>query len=104
MRDRRLTARWTATLAVAGWLGAIAVAETSASVGVDVGVAIGLAVAGGLAFIAFLVSSSLCATLLGVRGRVVEDGFGGRWVQILRVHPAFAQALARDLRTRSPGR
>ncbi|MGA3183451.1 MAG: hypothetical protein ABSE52_02475 [Candidatus Dormibacteria bacterium] len=34
------------------------------------------------------------AATLGIRGRVVEDGFGERWVQLRGVHPAFSRALA----------
>ena len=39
-------------------------------------------------------ASSREAATLGIRGRVVEDGFGQRWVQLRGVHPAFSRALA----------
>jgi hypothetical protein len=34
------------------------------------------------------------AATLGIRGRVVEDGFGERWVQLRDVHAVFSRALA----------
>jgi len=53
-----------------------------------------LAGVGLLALVGAAVASSREAATLGVRGRVVQDGFGQRWVQLRGVHPAFSRALA----------
>jgi hypothetical protein len=47
-----------------------------------------------VALVGSAVASSLEAATLGIQGRVVEDGFGVRWVQLRGVHPAFSRALA----------
>jgi hypothetical protein len=44
------------------------------------------------------VASIIEESALGVRGRVVQDGFGVRWVQFRGAHPAFSRALAVRLR------
>ena len=49
---------------------------------------------GVLAMVGVGAASSREAAALGIQGRVVEDGFGERWVQLRGVHPAFSRALA----------
>ena len=49
---------------------------------------------GVLAMVGVGAASSREAATLGIHGRVVEDGFGERWVQLRGVHPAFSRALA----------
>jgi len=55
-----------------------------------------LSVLAGLAFLALIgsaVASGIERATLGIQGRVAEDGFGTRWVQLRGVHPAFSRAL-----------
>jgi len=56
-----------------------------------------LAGVGLVALLSAAVASSMEGAALGIQGRVVEDGFGLRWVQLRGVHPAFSRALATRL-------
>lgn len=78
-------------IALLAWVTAIGVASVA---GVT---AAAVAVAGGVALIGAAMAALREGGALGVRGRVVEDGFGMRWVQLRGVHPAFAAALAAHL-------
>lgn len=52
---------------------------------------------GVVALIGAVIAGHREATTLGIQGRVVQDGFGERWVQLHGVHPAFSRALAARL-------
>ena len=83
-----------AALGVVAWIAiipALAIPVLS-PVANPLGVALGLA--GLVALICSGVASIMEGAALGVQGRIVEDGFGARWVQLRGVHPAFSRALA----------
>jgi hypothetical protein len=81
-------------LAVGAWVATVPVGISLASLPVVVPSCLALAGVGLLALVGAAVASSREAATLGVRGRVVQDGFGQRWVQLRGVHPAFSRALA----------
>jgi len=81
-------------LAIAAWIVIIPVALIPALAPAANPLGLALAGAGLVALVGSAVASSLEAATLGIQGRVVEDGFGVRWVQLRGVHPAFSRALA----------
>lgn len=93
VRRRHAIAVRLVLLAAAAWIVLIPVAVISALA--PVANPLGLAFAGlGLgAIVSSAVDATLEAAALGIQGRVVEDGFGTRWVQLRGVHPAFSRAL-----------
>jgi hypothetical protein len=84
-------------LAVATWIVIIPVALLPALAPAANPLGLALAGAGLVALVGAAVASGMEAATLGIQGRVVEDGFGARWVQLRGVHPAFSRALARRL-------
>src|ERR1017187_69617 len=81
-------------LAVAAWTVIIPVALIPALAPAANPLGLALAGVGVVALVGSAFASSLEAGTLGIQGRVVEDGFGARWVQLRGVHPAFSRALA----------
>src|ERR1017187_2086715 len=84
-------------LAVATWIVIIPVAPIPALAPAANPLGLALAGAGLVALVGSAVASSLESATLGIQGRVVENGFGARWVQLRGVHPAFSRALAARL-------
>jgi hypothetical protein len=84
-------------LTIVGLVALIAIipaAMALSSSGVAPLVCLALAAMGVVALIGSAIAGHSEATTLGVQGRVVQDGFGERWVQLRGVHPAFSRALA----------
>jgi hypothetical protein len=84
-------------LAVAAWIVIIPVALIPALAPAANPLGLALAGAGLVALVGSAVASSLETATLDIQGRVVEAGFGARWVQLRGVHPAFSRALAARL-------
>ncbi len=53
---------------------------------------------GAVCLVASFVMGGMESAALGVKGRVSNDGFGTRWVQLRGVHPAFVQAVVNSRR------
>lgn len=83
-----------AALGGAAWVAIIPVSAIPALSAVANPLGLALGAAGLVALISSAVASMMEESALGVQGRVVEDGFGARWVQLRGVHPAFSRALA----------
>ncbi|HUZ68088.1 MAG TPA: hypothetical protein VMU65_00110 [Candidatus Saccharimonadales bacterium] len=83
-----------AALGGAAWVAIIPVSATPALSQVANPLGLALGAAGLVALVCSAVASIMEESALGVQGRVVEDGFGARWVQLRGVHPAFSRALA----------
>jgi hypothetical protein len=86
-----------AALGGVAWISIIPVAAIPALSPVANPLGLALGGAGLVALICSGVASIMEGAALGVQGRVVEDGFGARWVQLRGVHPAFSRALAARL-------
>src|ERR1039457_1213489 len=86
-----------ALVAVATWIVIIPVALIPALAPAANPLGLALAGAGLVALVGSAVASSLESATLGIQGRVVENGFGARWVQLRGVHSAFSRALAARL-------
>ncbi len=82
---------------VAAWIAIIPVSLIPVGAPVANALILVLAGVGLVALICSAVASSIEAATLGIQGRVVEDGFAARWVQLRGVHPAFSRALAMKL-------
>ncbi|MFZ0919516.1 MAG: hypothetical protein WB807_12925 [Candidatus Dormiibacterota bacterium] len=83
-----------AALGGVAWIAIIPVSAITVLSPVAHPLGLALGVAGSVAFICSGVASIMEGAALGVQGRIVEDGFGARWVQLRGVHPAFSRALA----------
>jgi hypothetical protein len=83
-----------AALGGAAWIAIIPVSAIPALSPLANPLGLALGGAGLVAFICSGVASIMEAVTLGIQGRVVEDAFGARWVQLRGVHPAFSRALA----------
>jgi hypothetical protein len=79
---------------VAAWIAVFPVALIAALTPVADPLGLALASLGLVALVGSAVATSMEAATLGIQGRVVEDGFGARWIQLRGVHPAFSRALA----------
>jgi hypothetical protein len=86
-----------AALSGVAWVAIIPVSAIPALSPVAYPLGLALGIAGLLTLICCGVASVMEESALGVKGRVVEDGFGARWVQLRGVHPAFSRALAARL-------
>jgi hypothetical protein len=86
-----------AALGLVAWIAIIPVSAIPAFSPVANPLGLALGGAGLVALVCSGVASIMEAAALGVQGRVIEDGFGARWVQLRGVHPAFSRALAVSL-------
>jgi len=97
VRRRHAAALRLVLVGVAAWIAIIPVTLIPALAPAANAMGLALFGAGLVALAASAVAIMMEAATLGIQGRVVEDGFGARWVQLRGVHPAFSRALAASL-------
>jgi hypothetical protein len=97
MRREHVDAVWLTSVGLVALIAIIPAAMALSSSGVAPFVCLPLAAGGVVALIGSAIAGHREAATLGIQGRVVQDGFGERWVQLRGVHPAFSRALAARL-------
>jgi hypothetical protein len=97
VQRRRTVMVWLAALCAVAWVAIIPVSALPPLSPVANPLGLTLGAVGLIALICSGVASLMEGSALRVRGCVVEDGFGQRWVQLRGVHPAFSRALAARL-------
>jgi hypothetical protein len=97
VRRRHAVSVRLALAGVAAWIAVIPVTQLPVLTTASTPLATALVGLGVAALAGSAVASIMEAAALGIQGRVVEDGFGARWVQLRGVHPAFSRALAARL-------